>query len=904
MQERFLRWCASVVLRWPRSVLTIGGVLMVVSLWLAATRLQTNTDQDELVSETLPYHQRYKAYLRDFGDQEFLYILVERGGTPDTARQFVNNLTTRLTAIPEIKEVVTRIDPTFLSRNALLHLGTKDLQQLTTLAADDRIPFTALLTAPDLTSLLETMTRALSQSFAPQDRALLTEGFDFFSRMIDGMLAAATGSPPPETPLAPMTEALAAAPVDRDGYLTLGHGRFHLVLVMPEKDYTTLEVIAAPLEKIRHALDLTRREFPDITAGLTGRPVLAADEMAITRRDMTIATLLAFAAALLLFVAYFRQLWHPVFAALALTMGIAWTYGLTTLAVGSLNLLSSIFTVILVGSGMEFGLHIIARYREERLAGAEAAAALRTTIMQTGRGNLVAALTTAAAFFSALFTDFLALRELGIIAGSGILFSLLSMLLVLPAMIAVTERVPHRPLTSPAHVSLRWLEQCARRPRPVMRGTVVLTLLLLPGLLWLTIDHNLLNLQAEGLESVQFEQRLLKETEESTWQAVSIVDTPDDAAALAARLQALPTVASVDSIRSLVPGEIPEKMPLIAELAEAVGHVALPPVRATMQVPALLTTFTALHHRCMTLADQALRSGDAEGVLALQHIADQLETLRGLLRRGNPATLKALTAYQTMFMERYQGVLGHFLAGLHPQPDLLKQLPTVFLQHYISRSGKFAIYSTPRENVWDPGLLAAFVTDLRRIDPMVTGVPIEVHESSRLLEQSFLRVAVMAFVAILLIAWIDLRSVTLALLAAFPLALGLLWLFALMGWCRIPFTLANFFAIPILIGLGIDNGAQMIHRLKEDGGFCPTLMLRSTGLAVLLTSLTVVVSFGMLIFAQHRGIRGLGIVMTLGAFCILIATAIVLPALLARLRRLAPAEVMACRAPTRSSGPA
>ena len=103
-----------------------------------------------------------------------------------------------------------------------------------------------------------------------------------------------------------------------------------------------------------------------------------------------------------------------------------------------------------------------------------------------------------------------------------------------------------------------------------------------------------------------------------------------------------------------------------------------------------------------------------------------------------------------------------------------------------------------------------------------------------------------------------------------------------MGASGIPFTLANFFAIPILIGLGVDSGVQIMHRFRSSG-----TALGSTAIGVILTSCSTIASFGMLCMAAHRGIRGLGLIMTLGALTIMLAAILVLPAIIS----LAPASL-------------
>ncbi|MBI2091611.1 MAG: MMPL family transporter [Deltaproteobacteria bacterium] len=112
--------------------------------------------------------------------------------------------------------------------------------------------------------------------------------------------------------------------------------------------------------------------------------------------------------------------------------------------------------------------------------------------------------------------------------------------------------------------------------------------------------------------------------------------------------------------------------------------------------------------------------------------------------------------------------------------------------------------------------------------------------------------------------------------------MGILWLFELMGAFGIHFNLANFFGIPILIGVGIDNAVQIVHRYINERGkqSVSFFMTRSTGIAVLLTSLTTLASFGTLAFARHKGIASLGLIMSIGTITCFITSMIILPCML------------------------
>jgi predicted RND superfamily exporter protein len=207
-------------------------------------------------------------------------------------------------------------------------------------------------------------------------------------------------------------------------------------------------------------------------------------------------------------------------------------------------------------------------------------------------------------------------------------------------------------------------------------------------------------------------------------------------------------------------------------------------------------------------------------------------------------------------------------------------MPLSIQKRYVSeKTGRISLYVYPKEDVWDPKKMDFFIKELRTVDPNITGTPVEVYESSRLLEKSFHRVALYSLIAIILIVFIDFKNLRLTILALTPLTLGMLWLFELMGLLGIRFNLANFFGIPILLGVGVDNAVQIVHRyLKEkDMSSISSFMTKSTGIAVLLTSLTTFASFVTLVFARHKGIASLGLIMSLGTLTCFVGSMIILP---------------------------
>ena len=116
------------------------------------------------------------------------------------------------------------------------------------------------------------------------------------------------------------------------------------------------------------------------------------------------------------------------------------------------------------------------------------------------------------------------------------------------------------------------------------------------------------------------------------------------------------------------------------------------------------------------------------------------------------------------------------------------------------------------------------------------------------------------------------------ILALLPVVIGAVWMVGFMGWAGIPFNPANIMTLPLVIGIGVTNGIQILNRFAEDQN--PGILAKSTGKAVLVSGLNTIAGFGSLTLADHRGIQSLGWVMSVGTATCMIAALTFLPAVL------------------------
>ncbi|TVQ78538.1 MAG: hypothetical protein EA380_05950 [Phycisphaeraceae bacterium] len=858
MRIRILNSIAAFVLRAPLATLIVSVVLAIACGIYAATTLQLDSDTDSLIAPDRDYLQSYRRFLDEFGDLEFIYVVVDAAGNPDAAERCVDDIVSELKALPSLLSVHAWVEPVEQARLIAHAASDTELDEL----AEARDGLGMLATgapAGDLMLGATDMLRSLRTrpTMPPEEQERVGSSAVL---VLDALLPA-------------LPEQQQNQPWDlRREYFTSESGELYFIEIMPQKDYETLAVIDQPLRDIRSVLASIGPLHPDVEIGLTGRPVLQADEMATTDTDMIRAASIALVLCSCVVVLFMRSLVLPLLAIVALLIAGGWTYGVATLFVGRLNLLSIVFMLVLVGVGLDYGVHVISRYREAR-AKHNLEDALPIAIRTACRGNITGSLTSSAVFFSALLTGFGGLRELGIIAGSGLLLCLVSMTFVLPSMIvlldrrgliAATPRATGIPTTPPKIAVVH------KHPGIFLGVLLVITLSLFmaPGIV--RFEYNLLKLQSEGLESVEWEQRVREDSVAETWFGAIITESLDHVGEIVEASSRKSSIGSVRSILDLVEPDTPDR----AHTRTLIADTGIDDAQADADLRDALDRAVRELRSMVALipeGDDRTRSIMSDLLSRAQHAADRLAT--------DDADAAAEEIRQ--LAQRSSGIARAILDGA--TMSMPEAVPTAIVGKYISDEGRYLVRIHPQDTLWELEPLSQFVHDLREIDHDATGVPITHYESLLEMRRAFILMTIFAGVIVAAMILVDFRRIGDVVVCLAALAIGLVWLLEVMALSGLGFNLANFFAVPILVGLGVDGGVHMVHRWRETRSTPHNT--GATSRAIALTATTTAIGFGSLLTAHHRGLQSLGALMAIGALTCMLATLVILPALLALLDR-------------------
>ncbi|HXH84368.1 MAG TPA: MMPL family transporter [Candidatus Tectomicrobia bacterium] len=894
---RLLRGLARAACTRPWLTLALAVLLAVASVAYAVAELGFATSTRALLPADLPYVQRYVAYDQEFGELDDLAIVVEAPSLPEATAYAAHLVQELRAAQAPLRRIAYRIDPKQFEGRALLYLSLDRLAEIRDRIFDYQEFMERFAARPTLDQLVDGIATQIAHAFVGgfldlglEDRARATGDLRFLGDILAQIEDRLERPVPYRSPWGSLFS-VGSSDDDHAGYFLSDDQRFLFILAEPESEEGSFTGNRAAIDGVRAVIARLAAQYPDLHVGVTGKPALSNDEMVAAFGDSERATAVAFVLTLALLLLAFLRAGKPIVMLVVLALSLCWSIGAATLVVGHLSLFSVMFISIVIGIGIDYGIYFLFRYDEELFLGRSLREAIEITAARGGPGMLLGAVTAAGTFYVLLLTDFRGLQELGFVSGTAILLAWLAMMTVFPAALAVVDRRhADRPLTTvPRAMALEavrvpFVDWIARHPRTVLAVAAAATLAGLGGLTRVEFDYNLLNLQAEGTESVEWEKKVLATSGRSGFAALSSADTLEELRRKHEAFARLGTVSEVDSALLLIPDRQAEKLEVIADFAPIVAPVRISrPLR--LDLDRLLAALDTLQRRIAIAANEAPPGEARRDLAALRdRIGRLVERLRHTDREVSEPGLALL---QRQLYRDFVTSFQRLQANVSPRAIGLADLPPEIKRKFVSDRGRFLIQIHPAVDIWDREGATRFVADLRTVDPEVTGTPIITHEAIQLMERAYRQGTLYAILLVSAITVAMLRRIRESALALLPLALGLIWTGGLMALFDLKLNLGNVFGLPLVLGAAAEYGLNVVLRFMEGREHGGPLVPRSTVMAVLVNGLTTIVGFGSLMLAAHRGIFGLGLLLTLGTAASLVAALVVLPVLL-RLRR-APA---------------
>jgi len=889
MKQKLLRKWGRFATRHPWWII---GALMVVTVVCAglASNLKLNMRYADMLPSNDEKAQEFDRILTEFKTASSSIIVLQ--GEEAAIKAFAERI------VPRIRELDTlvagidyKVDREFIGNHAFMLAEADDLEQSVSMFGNlSLVPFLTQLN-DDFEQEYSGDQEALSTRVKEEGAVRALDGLEYWLRTMDRYVELGEATP----------STLADSAVDRllfgDPYFISHDKRTLLITVRPTFSAVDIEEAMVSTNAIRDIIAEAREDFPDVEAGLTGTIVMQTEEQEAVGKDIGIGVLVALLLVLALFILTFRMWASPILAALNLLIGIIITAGLASIYPGRLTPFTAMFAVILVGLGIDYAIHIISLFTERRAIDPDVATAMEEALAKSGSGIITGALTTAIAFAALAVSSTLGIREMGIVLGLGIFTTMVVTLVGLPAFLAARERVLTRMKRGRQlrhrHVEFKFLANyggaVAKRPWLFL----VIALALTGFFAWQAsraeFDANMMNMEPEGMQSVVLYDTLEKAFEFTPDFAMVAASSVEESYGIAERAKAMPAFSMVENVGDFVPPleKQLERQPAVRKLRDrlesqrrrvpvtlaSVGRVVEELERLDANIYELAQlAFTGGQDRVDAKAKSIVGDPEVEGAKSLAlELAERISADPGRAAR-------ALDRFQ----EHYWPVLRERALTM-ANPDLIEldDLPDEIRRKYVSESGEdYLVTLYTKTMVYDLDVLRPFNRQLDLVDDRITGTPTIM---LRLID-SVARDGVIATILTLLIVfgllWFDFRSLRLALLGMIPLVAGGIWMVGLLKTFGMMFTMINVMGIPMIVGIGIDDGVHIVHRYKVEGLLKTPLVLASTGKAVLLTSLTTIAGFGSLMITNYRGFVSLGALLSFGVAACFLTTMLFLPAII------------------------
>ncbi len=897
MEDKILR-------RWARSaathpwlvlaVITVAALLSIYSAFLSPWKIRMEMDWSDLLPMKDPTAQEFDRILQEYTSVSTIHIVVR--GEEAQIKEFAEKIAPEIEALTEyVERVDYKMDSEFFSEHGFMLAKATDLERMVPMFED-----------LSLVPLLTYMNDNFEAEYIEEEEALSTkekednavrslDGLHFWLRTMDEYVSRGKAA----------DAALAEESVDRllygDPYFISQDKRVLLLAIKPT--FTAMDITKdiESTEEIQGILAGVLPEFPNVRAGVTGIIPLQKDEMEHTTKDMKWGSMMALVAVLTLFILTFRMWAAPFLAGLTLAMSIAIAAGVSGLTVGRLNLMTSMFAVVLIGLGIDYAIHLISVYNERRVVDEDAATAMEETLVRSGSGIITGSLTTAAAFFTLAVSVTRGIKEMGIVLGIGIVCAMVVTMAGLPAMLVVRERFvskvrqkPFKPRNVEFKVLERFGESTLRHPLVYLLLAVAITSFLLYQALHVRFDYNMYNLEPEGLETVALQDTIIEAFDMSPDFAMVTASSLEESWEMAERAKAMPSFGMVEHIGDLCPPRVRqlETLPYVEEIRKNLESGSMAADIGTWNVDRLIEELERLDMNIYELSQLAFIGGQDKvdekcvSIIGDPEDEDSQGFILALAEKISQDPSRALVGLN-LFQERYFPEFREkALKMANPEIITLENLPQYIKERYINDSGDtYLVTIYPREQVWELDALRRFAGQLERVSPKVTGnTPIFLKLIGYIARDGLWATALTVLIVVILL-WIDFRSLKMALLAILPLVAGGVWMIGLLKSFGMMLNFVNVMGLPMIVGIGIDDGVHLLHRYRYEGFDKSPVVLGSTGKAILLTSLTTMAGFGSLTLGSYRGWVSLGALLSIGVGACFLTTILFLPAIITLIRR-------------------
>jgi len=785
------------------------------------SKLKIKSNLKELLPQNAVSVQALDHVIDRVGGVGNLIVAIESPNVKANQR-FADELAKRLSTLPkqDVRSIHYRTTEvqTFFEKNALLYLPTSDLEELSK-RVTQRLEYEKFRKLPIYFDLEE----------GPPADFDVEEFKTKFEKSI----------PPP--------------PIESvKGYLGGNGGQLLIVMIRTQGSNlsaTFAKDLISRVQEIIASLKPLSYE-PQMKIGLSGTLPHAIEEMEVIRNDIVSTALLCLFLVALAVGMYFRRVRPVLIIGSTLLVALSWTFCLTRLVIGFLNAQTAFLGAIILGTGINYGIIVWGRYTEELMFNGLSRKALQLALSSSFKPTLLAAGTTAVAFAILWQSGIRSLSQFGFIGSSGILFSWIATMTVLPLLILIFEK---RPGFAPTrfrrdHFSLliNFLSTFVHERRSaVLTSTIGMLFFSMFAIFWHAHDaieydfSKLRNKKSAYSGADYWDRKVGKLMKGSTVPTVAHLDTPHKAkefcqiikARVAQQTEDEQRVDSCKTLFDLLPEEQEKKLKIIAKLRSFLGE------------PWIKKLDKAAYEKAMN--------------------AKKLVTLTKITSADLPISL-------TQPFEDLQGDIGNIA------------------------------FISPIRGKWlsDGRNLIAYADTIRDIElsdgqvVQAAGDALIYSDIIQIIKRETPILTLYSFLAILVVLTLLARSTFVMGLTISALMVGVILMLGICALFGLRINFFNFIVIPLTLGIAVDYALNISLRLVREKKLSLKHILQHTGGSVTLCSATTLIGYFVLTRANNQALVSFGKAAMIGEITCILAALILVPTLHASFSRRSFAQSM------------
>ena len=604
-----------------------------------------------------------------------------------------------------------------------------------------------------------------------------------------------------------------------DGRITSGDGRHVLIMAEPKfgsSDSRNSVGLVAGLMRLTRSVETN---FPGAHLAITGGHRMSVDNSTLIKADATRCIFLGMAAMLILCITAYRRKWMATITFLPSLFGTVIAGAVLALSDNHISAIAIGFATIAIGITVDYGIYVVYHLDNGATDRITAGQIVRRLMLPTAIG----ALTIIAAFIVLATSPMHGYQQLGLFGAVGVLMSAAFAILILPLLIPLPKS--SQPV-APLRFTL-WMEKFhawQRRWRPwLLLGIAVLTIVTAFGIRRLRFDGDITRLNGITQSTRQDEALIHK-----TW------------------------------------GEALE-MTLVVSHGATLENVLTQNDRAAA-VLATQTNVAAVYSLaavCPSLATQATNIARWEKFWTPDRKASLRQTLNQV---GGELGFRpeAFTPFWKCVEEKPVLLTLDMFRGTPLEQALNERVAIGTNDVAVSTLVKLKDRSqVGKLRAALPGMI---VLDSKDFANHIAG----------LAKNGMGYFVLWTLIAVALIVYFALASIELVLATLLPLGFGLFWTLGLMGLFGLPIDMMNCVFVIFVIGMGEDYSVFLAtSKLDEWRGYPPRI--HATSSSVMISALTTIFGFAVLVFAKHPVLFSMGTTVLLGMACAFAATLVLTP---------------------------